>query len=144
MALAYNKYQCFSGDLHNKLHDLNGTGGSTADLLRLLLTNTAPNAATHAVLSDVTQIANGNGYTTDGESCQNTGSAASGTFTLVCQDITWTSNGSMAGFRYVPMYNATASGKNLIAWWDLGATLTMTGNGDTWKADFGANTFTHS
>lgn len=140
---SYNKYNIFAQqDLFNKVHDLFGTAGSGADTLKLALSNTAPNASTHAVLADITEIANGNGYTSGGSSCQNVGTGATGTFTLVCTDIVWTSNGSLATFRYVVMYNSTAAGGPLISWWDFGSSLTLTNNGDTFTADFGANTFT--
>ena len=145
MALSATKYNCFSPDLHLAKHNWVGTGGSGGvHLLFMALTNAAPNAATHTVLGDVTQIANGNGYTTGGQSLQNTCTAAAGTTTLVAQDVTWTSNGSMAGFRYAPIYNDTSATDPLIVWYDLGSTLTMTGNGDTWKADFGASLYSHA
>lgn len=138
----YNKYEVFVGDLAGKVHDLLGTAGAGADTLKCALTNTAPNLGTHAVLADITEIANGNGYTSGGASCANVGSRSAGTFTLVCTDIVWTSNGSMATFRYVVMYNSTAGSGPLIAEWDFGSSLTLSTNGDTFTADFGASTFT--
>lgn len=136
------KFNCFIGDLYGKIHDLLGTAGSTADTCKLVLTLTAPSASSNTVLSDLTQIASGHGYTTDGNSCANVGTNTAGSLAIVCTDVVWTSDGSFAAFRYVPMYNSTAAGKNLICYWDYGSTLTMTSNGDTFTADFGASTIT--
>ena len=45
-------------------------GGSDIDLdsdtFKAVLSNSAPSAANNTVLTDITQIANGNGYTTGG------------------------------------------------------------------------------
>ena len=51
-----------SEDIANKIHDFN------SDTFRWVLSNTAPNVASTFLLSNVTQIASGNGYTqmTDG------------------------------------------------------------------------------
>lgn len=137
----YVKYQCFAGiDLPGKVHDLLGTAGSTADTLKLIISNGAPNVATHTVLSDAGDLTTASGYTAGGESCQNVGTNTTGTFTLVCTDITWSFTGAKT-FRYVIMYNDTAATDPLIAYWDYGSGIT-TANGDTFKADFGSNTFT--
>jgi hypothetical protein len=40
---AFNKYNQFVEDFANKVHDLFGTAGSTADVLKVMLSNTAPN-----------------------------------------------------------------------------------------------------
>lgn len=67
MSTAFTKSYFLSLDLAQKLLNLNG------DTFRLALTNTAPVQGTTHVLADVTQIANGNGYTTvadgAGETC---------------------------------------------------------------------------
>jgi hypothetical protein len=141
---SYVKYNTFAGDLAGKVHDLLGTAGSTADTLKWALTNTAPNVSTHTVLADITEIsgAGGHGYTSGGAAVTNVGSASSGTFTLVGSNFTWTSDGSFPTFRYVVMYNSTASGGPLISYWDFGSSLTMTGNGDTFTVQVGANIFT--
>jgi hypothetical protein len=57
----YNKFNDFAEQIGLKLIDLN------TDTLKVVLTNAAnPPVATNTVLSDLTQITNGNGYTTDG------------------------------------------------------------------------------
>lgn len=137
MALTYNKFNTFVGDLAGKLHDLVGAGGSTADQVFCMLSNTAPSAA-NAVKADITQIASGNGYTTDGADTANSGSAASGTFTLTGTNITWTAGpAAMGAFQYIVAYNKTQTvpAGPLIAWWDRGAALTLQ-NGETYTIKF--------
>jgi hypothetical protein len=106
----------------------------------VVLSNTVPVAATSAVLADITQIANSNGYTTNGQSVGASGGTASGTFTLTGTNVTWTSvTGNMGPFQYVVIYNTSTSPltKPLIGWWDYGSALTLNGvNGDTFTVKF--------
>lgn len=137
---AFNKYQQFVDDLGNKIHDVVGTN----DTLKVALTNTAPNAATHAVFADITEIAAGNGYTAGGADTQNDGSEAAGTLTVTGVDVVWTASGGTIGpFRYVVLYNDTpvAPADPLIGWWDYGSAVTLQ-SGETFTADFGASLFT--
>ena len=136
----YNKYQQFAEDLGNKIHDLFGTN----DTLKVMLSNTAPNAATHAVRADVTELGAGNGYTSGGEDTQNDGTEASGTLTVTGVDVVWTAAGGTIGpFRYVILYNDTPTvpADPLIGWWDYGSSITLQ-IGETFTADFGASLFT--
>ena len=136
---AYVKYECFVGDLAGKVHDLLGTAGSGADTLKVALTNSAPNVATHAVLADITEIAAGNGYTAGGFSAANVGSRSGGTFSIVCTDITVTASGGAIGpFRYAVLYNSTAAGGPLVAYWDRGSAITLNDT-DQIVLDFGAD-----
>ena len=135
---SFNKYQQFVEDLGNKVHDIVGTN----DTLKIALTNTAPNAATHAVLADIAEISAGNGYTAGGADTQNDGSESSGTLTVTGVDVVWTaSGGSIGPFRYVVLYNDTATGDALIGWWDYGSSITLL-TGETFTVDFGASLFT--
>lgn len=141
---AYNKYNTFVDDLAGKVHDLKGTAGSTADTCKVMLSNTAPNASTHTVRADSTEISGGNGYTSGGTSIANGGTTTSGTFTLTGTDVTWTASGGTIGaFRYVILYNdtPTSPADPLIAWWDYGSSLTLQ-IGETFTVDFGASVFT--
>ena len=124
----FNKYQVFAGtDLPNKVHDLLGTAGSGADTLKLILSNTAPNAATHTVRADTTELGTANGYTSGGQSIANVGTNTTGTLTVAGTSVTWTATGGSIGpFQYVIMYNSTAAGGPLIGWWDYGSPLTLT------------------
>lgn len=137
---AFNKYQQFVEDLGNKVHDLVGTN----DTLKVMLSNTAPNAATHAVRADAAELSGGNGYTSGGEDTQNDGTEASGTLTVTGVDIVWTASGGTIGpFRYAILYNDTPTtpADPLIGWWDYGSGITLNA-GETFTVDFGASMFT--
>lgn len=138
MSSSFNKYHCFVENLAEKVHNL------ASDTLKVALTNTAPNAASHAVLADIGQIGAGNGYTSGGnQSTQSSSSQSGGTYTLVTGDpATWTaSGGSIGPFRYAVLYNATAAGGPLIGWWDYGSSITLN-EGETFTVDVGASTLT--
>lgn len=126
-------------DLGNKVHDLVGTN----DTLKVALTNTAPNAATHAVLADITELGAGNGYTAGGIDTQNDGAESGGTLTVTSADtVVWTASGGTIGpFRYVVLYNDTPAGDPLIGWWDYTSNVTLQ-IGETFTVDFGASLFT--
>lgn len=139
---SFVKYQQFVEDLGNGVHDLVGTNHT----LKVALSNTAPNVATHAVLADVTEIAAGNGYTAGGTDTQNDGSESSGTLTVTGVDIVFTaSGGSIGPFRYAILYNDTPSSPAdpLIGYWDYGSSITLA-DGETFTVNFGASLFTVS
>ena len=141
----YTKLEQFVQDMWGKVHDLHGTGGSTADTCKVALSNTAPNVATSAVLADITQIGSGTGYTTGGASATNVGSRSGGTETLSGTDIVWTATGSMGALRYAVFYNdtPTSPADPLIAYWDYGSSVTLS-TGETFTLDFGASIHTVS
>lgn len=122
---AYNKFNCFSGDLAQKLHNLN------SDTLKIMLTNVAP-VATNTVKGNLTDIAAGNGYTAGGSAAAFvSGADTSGTYKLILSAVVFTaSGGSIGPFQYAALYNSTAAGLNLIGWWDYGTSITLT-NGNT-------------
>ena len=127
----FYKFDCFVLDVANKQHDLK-TG--TTDTFKVCLTNTQP-VVGNTVLSSITQIASGNGYTTDGNAATFTsGAQSAGLFKLVLADPTaWTGSGAgMATFRWAVLYNVTSS--KLIGWYDYGTTITL-GVGETFTCD---------
>lgn len=137
---SFNKYQQFVEDLGNKVHDLVGTN----DTLKVALTNTAPNAATHAVLADITEISAGNGYSAGGTDAQNDGTETGGTLTVTGVDVVFTASGGTIGpFRYAVLYNdtPTSPADPLIGWWDYGSSITLA-DGETFTVNFGASLFT--
>jgi hypothetical protein len=137
---SYVKYQNFVEDFGNKVHDLVGTN----DTLKVALTNTAPNVATHAVFADITEISAGAGYTAGGADTQNDGSESGGTLTVTGVDVTFTaSSGSIGPFRYVVLYNDTpvSPADPLIAYWDYGSSITLA-DGESFTVNFGASLFT--
>jgi hypothetical protein len=138
---AYTKYNQFVEDLCRKVHNLD------TDTLKIALTNTPPNAATHTVLADITEIGPGNGYTAGGNTATfASGAQTSGTFKLVVADVTFTATGgNMNAFRYAVLYNATPSSplKPLIAYWDYGTNIIITsGNSFTVDLDQVGGVFT--
>jgi hypothetical protein len=140
----FNKYNQFVEDLANKVHDLLGTAGSGADTLKVLLSNTAPNAATHVVRADVTEIAAGNGYTSGGASLANVGTRSAGTFTVAATDVTFTAaGGSFPSFRYAIVYNdtPTSPADPLVGWYDYGSSIPLNDT-ETFTVDFGASLLT--
>lgn len=132
--VAYNKFNSFVEHLANKVLDL--FGSPPGDTLKVALTNSAP-VATNTVLADITQIANGNGYTTGGTALTSpTGTRATGTFTLAADSCVFTGSGAgMATFRYYVLYDDTAANDELIAWWDHGSAVTLN-SGDTFTINF--------
>jgi hypothetical protein len=138
------KYDQFSEDLAQKVHDLFGTAGSGADTLKVLLSNTPPNTSTHAVRADVTELGAGNGYSSGGAAATNVGTRSGGTVTVAGTDIVWTASGGTIGpFRYAELYNdtPTSPADPLIGYWDYGASITLQ-IGETFTVDFGASIFT--
>lgn len=131
------EFEDFAEQLGLAKHDLN------AHALHLLLTNNAPSASADAVLADLAQIANGNGYTTDGIDTTNSYSESGGTGTLVCTDVQWVASGTMATFRYPYLVNITQTSplKPLIMYWDYGSAIALA-DSETFDGDFGASAMT--
>lgn len=130
---AFSKFNSFVEAVAEKKHNLG------ADTLKVVLTNSAP-VATNTQLSDITQIANGNGYTTGGTAATISSSAqSSGTYKLVLADVVFTATGAVGPFRYAVLYNDTATNDELIGWWDYGSAVTLA-NTDTFTVDFDATT----
>ena len=131
---SFNKFNQFVADLATGVHQLQ-TG--TKHVLKVALSNTAPSSA-NAVLADITQVANGNGYTTGGVSVGTiTGAQTSGTFKLTGgTDPVWTASGAGFTARYAVLYNdtPTSPAKPLIGWWDYGSSVTLAA-GETFTVD---------
>lgn len=102
----------------------------------LALVKTTPNADTN-VMSDLTQVATGNGYTTGGyqltpgatdfPTIAEDDTADTGTTTI--KDIVWTasggtlpSDGNGATYAVLTDDNATVANRQVIAFWSLGGT----------------------
>jgi flagellar capping protein FliD len=128
---SFQKFNSFVEAVAEKVHNLG------SDVLKVALTNSAPVAA-NTVLADITQIANGNGYTTGGtQATQSSSVQTAGTYKLVLADVTFTSSGTLGPFRYACLYNSTATNGELIGWWDYGSAVTLA-NGETFTVDFDA------
>ncbi len=134
----YNKFETFVGDLGDGLHDLRSAG----DMVKVYLSNATPSAAGDSVKADLAEISAGNGYTAGGDDIQNGWTETGGVGTLTGVDVVVTAaGGSIGPFRYVALYNDTATGDPLIGWWDYGSSITLN-DGETFTIDFGASILT--
>ncbi len=127
----YNKFNSFTEALAEKVHNL----GSDTLTVALCAAANAP-VATNTVLANLTQIS----YTNLSSRVltQGTSSQTSGTYKLTINDLTLTaSGGSVATFRYVVIYNDTATNDELIAWFDYGSNITLA-SGESLTLDFDA------
>lgn len=125
---AFNKFHCFVEDLAHKKHDL------SSDVLKVFLSNTAPVASTNTAYDGTAgttgpaEITAENGYAAGGATAAlTTSEQTSGTYKLTLADPpTWTATGGTIGpLRYAVLYNFTSTGKELIGWWDYGASVTL-------------------
>lgn len=132
---AYVKYQSAINSLMEAIN-------SGTDAWKIALSNTAPVVATDTTMTaGTTDLATGNGYTAGGNACSVTSHAQSGgVYKLVlASPSTWTASvGNIGPFRYVLLYDSSASNA-LIAYWDYGSSITLNGtNGDTFQVTLDA------
>lgn len=112
-----------------KVHNLG------SDSLRVALTNSAPSAS-NTVLANITEISYTNCSSRD--LTVSASSQTSGTYKLVISDLVLTASGGNVGpFRYVVIYNDTATNDELIGWLDYGSSITLA-DGETLTLDFSA------
>lgn len=129
---SYNKLNPFVENLAKKVFNLG------SDTLKVALSNSAP-LATYDQLSQVTQISNGNGYTTGGTAASITSAVqTSGLFKLILGNVVFTATGAVGPFQYAILYDDTAGNDELIGWWDYGSAVTLA-NGDTFTVSFDAS-----
>lgn len=142
----FNKYDAFKRDAYSGVHQLQ-TG--TTHVLRVALSNTAPNASTHNVRADISELPTANGYTSGGISVGTiTGALSGGVFRVTGgTDPVWTGSGAGFTARYAILYNdtPTSPADPLIGWWDYGSSQ-LVGNGETFTVDLDQvnGMFTHS
>lgn len=107
-----------------------------SDTLKVALTDTAPTVSTANQLSNITEIS----YTNLSTRTLTTSSSAqtSGTYKLVLADLVLTATGTVAQFRYVVIYDDTATNDEVIGYYDYGSEINMI-NGDTLTLDFDAS-----
>ena len=141
MAAAFNKFEVFITDLAAGSH-VSALNADTDDLM-IYLSNAVPSPSLDTVRGELAEIANGNGYTTNGEDTGNAATTTAGVISVAPTNdpIVWTCvAAAMATFQYVVLYNFTATSR-LIGWWDYGSPLTLQ-VGETFTVDFGATLFT--
>ncbi len=128
----FNKFNAFVEALAEGKHNLG------SDTIMVALCNMAP-VATNSVLTDLTTVS-----TTNLSSLTPTlisSSQTNGTYSLVLQDLTMTASAAVGPFRYVVLYNDTATDDDLICWYDYGSEITLN-TGETFTLDFGATVLT--
>ena len=129
---AYNKFNLFTQDVCRAVYNFNAS-----DTFKVMLTNTAPVATNH-LYTDITEIANGGGYTTGGITSAMSDSSSSGTEKVLATNVTWTgSGGGMGPFRYVVIYDDTPTSPEdpLVCWFDYGSSISLNA-GDTFTVSF--------
>lgn len=126
---SFNKFNSFVEAIAEKAHNLG------SDQLVIALSNSAPSAS-NSVLTDITQIS----YTNLSSRNVTTSSSSqtSGTYKLVLTDLILTASGAVATFRYIILYNDTATNDELIGWWDYGSGVTLA-IAETFTIDFDAS-----
>ena len=125
----FTKFNSFTEAVAEKVHNLG------SDVLKVALTDTAPSAS-NTVLANITEIV----YTNISARTLTTSSSTqtSGTYKLVIADLVLTASGTVPQFRYVVIYNDTATNDELIGYYDAGTTNLL--NLDTLTLDFDAST----
>ena len=137
MTANFIKINDFVEDVTEKVHDLQ------SDTLTIALSNTTPSLETldpsadgNGVLANVTEIV----YTNCSSRVLTVSSSAQtgGTYKIVVDDLTLTATGGSVGpFRYVYIYNDTATNDELIGYFDYSEALTL-GDGESIQLDFNA------
>jgi len=126
MAISQAMCTSFKVELLTGTHDFTN---STGDSFKIALyTSSATLDATTTAYTASNEVANGNGYTTAGETLTNvTPTSSSTTAYTDFADVTWTTASFTA--RGALIYNDTASGDPAVCVLDFGADYTAT-NGD--------------
>lgn len=128
---SFNKFNSFVEAVAEKKHNLE----SDQLVVALLAAANAP-VAGNTQLSELTQVS----YTNCSSRNITTSSSAqsAGTYKLVLADLVLTASGGTVGpFRYVVIYNDTATNDELVAWFDYGSEITLN-DGETLTIDFDA------
>lgn len=128
----YNKFNSFVEALAEKVHNLG------SDQLVVALTNSAP-VAGNTVLANITQVSYTNLSSRNITTLSS--SQTGGTYTLVLDDLVLTASGAVGPFRYVVVYNDTATNDELIAWAEYPGGSISLANGESFTVNFGANLF---
>lgn len=112
------------------------------DVIKAILTNSTPTKAGSLVKADVTEVANGNGYTTGGVTLTSTWAetgAGTGIWQWTINDPSWTAaGGDIAIFRYCVIYDDTHASDAVLGFIDRGSSAVLA-SGNTITFDVGAN-----
>ena len=134
MASAFVKIDKFVLNLGKKVFDL------SSDQIKVALSNTAPTVATANQYSDITSPIAGTNLS--GATPFNVTTTSflqtSGTAKLILADLTLTATGAVGPFRYVILYDDTATNDEIIGYYDYASSVTLA-DGDTFIIDFDAS-----
>jgi hypothetical protein len=130
------KYYSFSEGLAEKKFNLG------SDTLRLALTDAAPSVSTHTQRSQITELAATGGYSAQSVSVSSS-SQSGGIYSLVTTGtVTFlASGGSIGPFRYIVLFDDSATNDELICYFDIGESRTLS-NGDQLQVDAGVTLLT--
>jgi hypothetical protein len=127
---SFNKFNSFVEALAEKVHNLG------SDTLTLALTAAAnPPISTNTQLSNLTQVS----YTNLSSRVLSgvTSAQTLGTYALKANNLVLTASGTVATFRYIVLYNDTATNDELIGWFDFGSNVSLL-NGETFTITWDA------
>lgn len=129
---SFTKFNQYSKDL------IDGVHAFATHTFKVVLTNVAP-VAGNTVLANITQISNGNGYTTGGTATTMSTSTSSGVAKATGTDVVFTASGAVGPFRYAVLYNdtPTSPADPLVGFWDYGSAVTLAA-AETFTVDFDA------
>jgi len=116
---SYVKFLSFVENVAEKVHNL----GSDTLTVALCAAANAP-VNTNTVLANLTQVSYT--YCSARALTISTSAQTAGVYKLVIADLTLTASGGTVGpFRYVIIYNDTATNDELICWHDYGSDITL-------------------
>ena len=126
---SFTKFYSFVEALAEKTHNL---GSDTLTVALVAAAN--PPSQSNTVLANLTQIS----YTNCSSRALSISSSSqtTGTYKLIVADLVLTATGGSVGpFRYIVVYNETATDDPLIGWYDYGSDLTLA-DGESLTLDF--------
>lgn len=111
---AFNKYQ-------TAVEVLTESANIGTDTWRVILSNTAPDAATDTNQASASELTTSGGYTVNGNTCAVTSSTQTGGIQklILASPAAWTGSGGGFTFRYAILWNQTVDA--LFGYWDYGA-----------------------
>lgn len=114
---SFVKFYSFVESLAEKSHNLG------SDTIKVALTNSAPSQS-NTVLANITEISYT--YCSTRTVSITSSSQTTGTYKLVGSDLVLTASGGSVGpFRYIVLYNDTATSDELIGYYDYGSSITL-------------------
>lgn len=129
----YNKFQDYAEQINKAVHNW------STHAFKALLTNTAPTAASDTGAGNWTEISAGNGYSAGGMALDTVTLTESGgtAKVTIADEVLTASGGSIGPFRYVCIYNdtATSPADAAVCYYDYGSSITVN-NGESFTIDF--------